>query len=332
MWRLPIVFCSLGVACRPPQRRLSKIDCDAGERTRRRGVCVDVQQGGEAIELKRQLLTAQTIDPGTGEEIRTPIEVRFDPLTGHSSRILPERGLMPANDFDLEMFARETQQQCPFCPGRLNKLTPKLPPVVHADRRIAQGEAVLFANLHAYSSHSSVSVYASRLHYLPLEDITERLLADNLATQVTCAKAVTAADAQSRWASINANHRLPSGSSLFRAHLQGIVDLQPTTFQPDSLTTTAHADVGMTRLMPTMTACRAWCETSRKLFASVESGGRPTANRGVAVRFRTSPFAGWGLTGRLHPRPARLLAYPGAGTGGYAFRCARKSGLIPGCR
>jgi UDPglucose--hexose-1-phosphate uridylyltransferase len=183
------------------------------------------------MELKRQFLTAQMIDPGTGEEIRTPIEVRFDPLTGHSSRILPERGLMPANDFDLETFARENQPQCPFCPGRLNKLTPKLPPVIHADGRIAQGEAVLFANLHAYSSHSSVSVYASRLHYLPLEDITERLLADNLATQVTFARAVMAADAQSRWASINANHMLPAGSSLFHPHLQGIVDSQPTTFQ-----------------------------------------------------------------------------------------------------
>ena len=40
-----------------------------------------------------------------------------------------------------------------------------------------------------------------------------------------------AADPQSRWASINANHMLPSGSSLFHPHLQGIVDSQPTTMQ-----------------------------------------------------------------------------------------------------
>ena len=45
-------------------------------------------------------------------------------------------------------------------------------------------ESVLFPNLHAYSSHSSVSVYSPRLHYLPLSEMTERLLADNLATQV----------------------------------------------------------------------------------------------------------------------------------------------------
>jgi galactose-1-phosphate uridylyltransferase len=40
-----------------------------------------------------------------------------------------------------------------------------------------------------------------------------------------------AADPESRWASINANHMLPSGSSLFHPHLQGIVDSQPTTVQ-----------------------------------------------------------------------------------------------------
>ena len=48
------------------------------------------------MELRRELLTAEMIERGTGQLVRTTIEVRFDPLTGHSSRILPERGLMPA--------------------------------------------------------------------------------------------------------------------------------------------------------------------------------------------------------------------------------------------
>jgi len=183
------------------------------------------------MELSRELLTAEMIDPGTGEPARTIIEVRHDPLTGHSSRILPERGLMPASDFDLEAFARESQPHCPFCPGRVDQLTPKLAASIHPDGRITRGEAMLFANLHAYSSHSSVSVYSPRLHYLPLGQITQRLLNDNLATQVAFTQAVMAADPHSRWASINANHMLPSGSSLFHPHMQGIVDSQPTTMQ-----------------------------------------------------------------------------------------------------
>jgi UDPglucose--hexose-1-phosphate uridylyltransferase len=183
------------------------------------------------LVLERTLLTAEMIAPDTGDVVRTPVEVRVDPLTGHTSRILPNRGLMPANDFDLAAFARENQGSCPFCPERITRLTPKLTPAIHPDGRIFRGEAVLFPNLHAYSSHSCVSVYSPALHYLPLQDMTERLVTDNLSTQVAYGKAVMAADPESRWASINANHMLPSGSSLFHPHLQGMVDSQPTTLQ-----------------------------------------------------------------------------------------------------
>jgi len=183
------------------------------------------------VELERRVLTAEMIAPDTGEIVCTPIEIRVDPLTGYTSRIVPNRGLMPPNDFDLEAFARENQPRCPFCPERIESLTPRLPPAIHPDGRITQGEAVLFPNLHAYSSHSSVSVYSPRLHYLPLDQVTDRLVADNLTTQVTYGKAVMAADPESQWASINANHMLPSGSSLFHPHLQGIVDSEPTTMQ-----------------------------------------------------------------------------------------------------
>lgn len=183
------------------------------------------------MELERRLLTAEMIAPDTGEVVRTQVDVRVDPLTGHTSRILPNRGLMPANDFDLEAFARENQPRCPFCPERIERLTPKLMPEIHPDGRITRGEAVLFPNLHAYSSHSCVSVYSPRLHYLPLELITPRLMSDNLLVQVEYARAVMSVDHESRWASINANHMLPAGSSLFHPHLQGIVDSEPTTLQ-----------------------------------------------------------------------------------------------------
>jgi UDPglucose--hexose-1-phosphate uridylyltransferase len=183
------------------------------------------------LELERTVLTAEMIAPGTGELIGTRIEVRVDPLTGHTSRIVPNRGLMPPNDFDLEAFARENQPTCPFCADRIEQLTPRLPAAIDPDGRIARGEAVLFPNLHAYSSHSCVSVYSPRLHYLPLGQMTERLMADNVAAQVAYAKAVMTAEPDSRWASINANHMLPSGSSLFHPHLQGIVDSRPTTVQ-----------------------------------------------------------------------------------------------------
>jgi UDPglucose--hexose-1-phosphate uridylyltransferase len=183
------------------------------------------------MDFRSEPLTAEMIDPGTGEPVHATIEVRLDPLTGHSSRILPDRGLMPATDFDLAELAEQTRTACPFCPDRIGRLTPKLPPGIHPEGRIVRGEAVLFPNLHAYSSHSAVSVYSPRLHYLPVGGLTRQLLADNLAAQVAYAQAVMAAEPESRWASINANHMLPSGSSLFHPHMQGIVDPHPTTLQ-----------------------------------------------------------------------------------------------------
>jgi galactose-1-phosphate uridylyltransferase len=183
------------------------------------------------MEFRRHRLTAEMLEPGTDRMVSSAIEVRVDPLTGHSSRILPDRGLMPVNDFDLAAFSREVQPRCPFCPERIDSQTPKLPPAIHPAGRLRCGDAVLFPNLHAYSSHSCVSVYSARLHYLPLGEITDRLMADNLSTQVAYAKVVMAVEPESRWASINANHMLPSGSSLFHPHLQGIVDFQPTTLQ-----------------------------------------------------------------------------------------------------
>lgn len=181
--------------------------------------------------LQRQVLTAEMIEPRTGELVRTPVEVRIDPLTGHSSRIVPERGLMPVGDFDLEAFAGKTQAGCPFCPERIFELTPTLPPAIDPAGRIVCGEAVLFPNLHSYSSNSCVSVYSPQRHFLPLGQMSERLVADNLSAQVSYAQAVIAADPPSCWASINANHMLPSGSSLFHPHLQGVVDAAPTTVQ-----------------------------------------------------------------------------------------------------
>jgi galactose-1-phosphate uridylyltransferase len=182
------------------------------------------------MELEHTQLLAEMVAPD-GELVRAEIDVRIDPLTGHTSRILPTRDLMPPTDFDLEAFARESRDACPFCPDRIDRLTPRLPPTIDPEGRIVQGEAVLFPNLHAYSSHSCVSVYSPRLHYLPLGRITERLMADNLSTQVQYAKSVMAADPESVWSSVNANHMLPSGSSLFHPHLQGIVDASPTTLE-----------------------------------------------------------------------------------------------------
>ena len=127
------------------------------------------------MQLERRLLSAEMIAPDTGEICAHANRGSSRPADRAYLEDPPDRGLMPANDFDFAAFARESQPcRVPFCPERIIELTPKLTPAIHPDGRIVHGEAVLFPNLHAYSSHSCVSVYSPRLHYLPLSHMTER--------------------------------------------------------------------------------------------------------------------------------------------------------------
>jgi UDPglucose--hexose-1-phosphate uridylyltransferase len=184
------------------------------------------------VELHRELLETELLHPGRGfEPVSLQLEIRQDPLTGHTARLLPESGLIPRSDFDLRALADETRLTCPFCLERIETVTPKLPAAIAPEGRIRQGEALLFPNLLPYSKYSSVSVYSPERHFLPLEELTPRLLADNLAVQVAFARAVSRHDPDARWVSVNANHMLPSGSSVFHPHLQGSVNTLPTTMQ-----------------------------------------------------------------------------------------------------
>lgn len=185
-----------------------------------------------AVELRRERLTAEILDPRAGfERVRTPLEIRWDPLTGGSCRLLPERSFPPPGRHDLERLASETRPACPFCAERLEEETPRLPPELHREGRIRRGEAVLFPNLAPYAPWSSVSVYSPTRHLLALDDLTPELLADNLAAQAAFLRAVRAHDPGSSWLSVNANHLPPAGSSIFHPHLQGTASPHPTTLQ-----------------------------------------------------------------------------------------------------
>ncbi|HZV52959.1 MAG TPA: hypothetical protein VFD49_24750 [Candidatus Dormibacteraeota bacterium] len=184
------------------------------------------------MELKRQVMTAEILHPMHDfRPTPVPVEVRWDPLLEYSARIVAGARFLPPSDFDLESLAEQTREGCFFCAPRVESATPKFPPAIVPEGRIRRGEALLFPNIQAYALYSSVSVYSPARHYLPLEGMTAPLLRDSLGAQVEFVKAVARHDPGARWVSINANHMLPSGSSLFHPHLQAAVDRHPTTVQ-----------------------------------------------------------------------------------------------------
>jgi UDPglucose--hexose-1-phosphate uridylyltransferase len=184
------------------------------------------------MELRRESFTAEFLDPQREfERTRLPLEIRWDPLTGQSCRLLADGSLTQPELQDLEALAEQSRATCPFCAERIESETPKLPPEVWPEGRIRCGEAVLFPNLVAYSKWSSVSVYSPQRHLLHLEELTPALVADNLMSQVMFAQTVLQHDPSSRWVSVNANQLPPSGSSIFHPHLQGSANPVPTTLQ-----------------------------------------------------------------------------------------------------
>jgi len=185
------------------------------------------------LEFRSQKISSRILHPGRDfEPVETPVEVRWDPLTGYAARLVKgSSALLAPPAFDLEAFARETQASCPFCGDRIERATPKLPADICAEGRIKRGRSLLFPNLLTYTQYSAVAVYSPDLHYLPLDAMTPGLVTDNLAAHVQYIKAVMNADVDAAWASINANHMLPSGSSLFHPHLQSSVDPLPSNVQ-----------------------------------------------------------------------------------------------------
>ena len=189
------------------------------------------EKGGQ-VELRTEHFEAEILHPAHGfAPVVTPLEVRWDPLTGHTARVLPPSGLMAPQRYDLASLAEDTRASCPFCSERIETAVPRFPPGIVPEGRIRVGEAVLFPNLLPYSQYSSVSVYSPEQHFLTLSQLTPRLVADNLAAQVAFDRAVLSANGFAQWASVNANHMLPSGSSLFHPHFQGIVHRIPTNQQ-----------------------------------------------------------------------------------------------------
>lgn len=183
------------------------------------------------MTFRSETYRTRLILPGT-EEVRTgQVEVRWDPLTGHSTRLVSDATLLPPTSVEIAAVVAESRPGCPFCADALETQTPRFPPEFAAEGRFRSGAAVLFPNLVDYAQYSGVAVYDPSLHHLPLERLTTDLLADNLRTQADFLSAVRRADPQAEWMSVNANHLPPSGSSIYHPHTQGAAHPVPTTMQ-----------------------------------------------------------------------------------------------------
>lgn len=165
-----------------------------------------------------------------GNLIERKTEVRFDPLTGETSRLIFDPG-MPITPPDYSELAERTGgAKCPFCPENLYKMTPVFPNEITQEGRVTHGEAVAFPNLFPYSKHNAVVIFSGQ-HYVKLEEFTVEMIKNAFMAAQTYTQNVIEADPKARYASINWNYLPPSGGSILHPHIQVILSESATNTQ-----------------------------------------------------------------------------------------------------
>ncbi len=172
----------------------------------------------------------------SGELVETvaPVELRFDPLTGRTCRLVPyspERIIRP----DLSALEKRSRElPCPFCPPLVERITPRFPPDLIPEGVIRRGKALAFPNIDPYDAYGVV-VAVSDEHYIPLDRFDRQTVLDALMAAQTYIKSVQKADAKARHSFIAWNYMPPSGGSLVHPHLQCNAGYYPTNFQKQIL-------------------------------------------------------------------------------------------------
>jgi UDPglucose--hexose-1-phosphate uridylyltransferase len=165
-----------------------------------------------------------------GKLIDRKTEIRMDPLTGETSRIIFDPGA-PFTPTDYSELATKTAgSKCPFCPENVLSFTPRFPNELIEGGRLIQGEAIVFPNLFPYSKHNAV-VRMCDQHYVKLDEFTAPLIANSFSAAHSYLKKVIARDSKTTYASINWNYLPPSGGSILHPHIHVLASELPTNYQ-----------------------------------------------------------------------------------------------------
>ena len=173
-----------------------------------------------AIEFKKRVEPSKFLDPTNNFiEKNFPIEFRYDPLTKDMGMVFEFRRV-ERREMDLsEVIAKSLQVGCPFCPGSVEKVTPKFTPDFCSEGRIKAGEATIFPNAMPYMPYSAVTVISSK-HFIDLPEFTEDMLANAFLASQTYLKRVQKHDPRVKYYYTIWNCMPEANSSQIHPHLQ----------------------------------------------------------------------------------------------------------------
>jgi UDPglucose--hexose-1-phosphate uridylyltransferase len=181
------------------------------------------------MEFVRLSKISRYLDPMNGF---TPVdahsEIRYDPLTGHSSRILnfPVR---PVEKADLTELIEKSKAICPFCPELVELVTPKFHPDLISTERFIRGGAICFPNAFPNDENAAVTVM-SKTHYVPIGGFNEVILADSMNCCIDYLEEIASKQPSAVYQSINWNYMPLAGGSIIHPHLQVSASSTPTNY------------------------------------------------------------------------------------------------------
>lgn len=160
-----------------------------------------------------------------GRAVERVVEVRTDPLTGDTARIL-EAPFRPLRVPDVRVEYAGTREGCPFCPEALEERTPRFSPEEFEAPRFAAGEARVFPNLLAYSGVCALTVLTAE-HFVPLTELREEVLVDGLRAAGAFFRAASEARPELPIRLLHWNFMPPAGSSILHPHQQLMATATP---------------------------------------------------------------------------------------------------------
>jgi galactose-1-phosphate uridylyltransferase len=185
------------------------------------------------IEFRREIMPSRMLRRDkSGELVETsaPVEIRFDPLTGRTCRLVPysaSRIIRP----DLDALEKRSKElTCPFCAPLVERITPRFPPDLFPEGVIRRGKAFAFPNLDPYDIYGVVVVITDR-HFMTLEQFDHATVLNALTAAQAYIKRVREVDSRAAYSFIAWNFMPPAGGSLVHPHLQCNAGYHPTSFQ-----------------------------------------------------------------------------------------------------
>jgi UDPglucose--hexose-1-phosphate uridylyltransferase len=173
------------------------------------------------LEFRKRTLVSEFESPFENfRPVQVTGEVRYCPLSGHPTRILPAR-LKEFGRIDwAPVIARSRELGCPFCPEALEQKTPRFPQSYGVETgRIRLGGATAFPNAFPYDAHCAVVVFTKE-HYLAPGRFTPEMLEEAFAVSLRYFQKAAAAFPEGRQAILNWNYMPLAGAGIVHPHLQ----------------------------------------------------------------------------------------------------------------